>query len=489
MLACRAVNIQTQALRPAGALDAHPAEVITCQSEGDLSQVLARATREQRRVTMIGGQRSFGEQFLPVAGGLGIDVSRLETGARIVEHLDTGRLLVRVGGGTTFEQLHAHFPGHRVRFVPTSDRVTIAGALAACTHSAAGYFATAVRAFRLLLSSGEVLDCSAAASGLARELFDVVPGSFGALGVTTFIDLELDPIAPQQALGVHARYAAPRLDEGFFAALDAAKDDPRFDEGMGGVIYGNRGRTLVLADERLPVDHAQPEHLRALLTDDNLEEQAFTHGLANRFPRIAESTVTKTYPQGIERWAPWYGFQFYQRGYDRSYEILGRRGLKYSLARLVGVDRRVPVAHQSWFFPRSITRAFVEAYFKVLDAFPGSEKQGEQQDIVLLDPCPFPAHSLGRTQQGVGVLTSSYSLASLSPDQRARIFTFFKQVSHTLYEQLPAVRISLCKQVHCDRDVLRRMHRGWADLMQHYKSQVDPRGVLTSRHLEMLLDR
>jgi hypothetical protein len=383
--------------------------------------------------------------------------------------------------------LHALFPRHRVRCVPTSDRVTVAGALAACVHSAGGYFADSVRAFTLLTVQGATLECSAEARGLARELFDVVPGSFGALGVTTFVDLVLEPIAPEQRLGVHAEYAASELDDGFFAALDALKDDPRFDEGLGGVIYGNRGRALILADRRLEPGHRADKKLQALLTDDDLETHAFTQGLANRFPRIAEATVTKAYPQGIVRWAPWYGFQFYQRGYDRAHEVLSRKGWKYSLARLLGVDARVPVAHQAWFFPRHLTRNVMKVYFRVLDQFPGVEQQVEQQDIVLLGPCRYPAHSIGRTEGDVGVLTSSYSLAALPPPRRASIVRFFARVTKELHEHIPEARVSLCKQVHCDRALLRSMHRPWIELVGGLKAQTDPEQLLTSRHLQALL--
>jgi hypothetical protein len=487
MLAWRPVKAQTQRLRPPGALEEHAVPVVTCTRETDLRELFAQASRDRQRLTLIGGRRSFGEHFLPTEASLGVDVSALERGAVVKETLDDGRLLVRAGGGTRFEDLHAAFPHHRVRCVPTSDRITVAGALAACAHSAGGYFADSVRAFTLLTVEGATIECSAKAQGLAGELFDVVPGSFGGLGVTTFLDLVLEPIEPDQRLGVHAEYAASELDDGFFAALDALKDDPRFDEGLGGVIYGNRGRTLILADRRLEPGHGGDKKLQALLTDDDLETHAFTQGLANRFPRIAEATVTRAYPRGIVRWAPWYGFQFYQRGYDRAHEVLSRKGLKYSIARLLGVDARVPVAHQAWFFPRQLTRKVLNLYFRVLDQFPGLEEQVEQQDIVLLGPCPYPAHTMGRTEGDVGVLTSSYSLAALPAARRASIVRFFARVTEELHAKIPEARVSLCKQVHCDRELLRNMHRSWIDVVGRLKAQTDPNHLLTSRHLQALL--
>lgn len=487
MLACRPVETQTQRLRPSGALHEQAAQVVSCTRQAELEELFAEARRERRRLTLIGGRRSFGGHFLPTDASVGVDISALERGAVVKQSFADGRVLARVGGGTRFEDLHAAFPRHRVRCVPTSDRITVAGALAACAHSSAGYFADSVKAFTLLTVQGEAIECSADAQGRGRPLFDVVPGSFGALGVTTFLDILLEPIEAEQLFGVHAEYAAPQLEDGFFAALDAVKDDPRFDEGLGGVIYGNRGRTLILADARLAPGYAAEKNRQALLTDDDVEGHAFSQGLANRFPRFAEATVSKTYPRGIVRWAPWYGFQFYQRGYDRAPEVLGGKGLKSALARLLGVDARVPVAHQGWFFPRSLTRQVMDVYFEVLDDFPGIEKQVEQQDIVLLGPCPYPAHSLGRTESDVGVLTSSYSLATLPPARQATIIQFFARVSQQLYAKLPQTRVSLCKQVHCDRELLRSMHRPWLDLILPLKAELDPKQLLTSRHLELLL--
>jgi FAD/FMN-containing dehydrogenase len=370
--------------------------------------------------------------------------------------------------------------------VPTSDQITLAGALAACVHSSGGYFADSVRAFRFLEVGGAAHECSVDAEGIAKELYWAVPGSFGALGITTHLELRLEPIHPEQLIGVHSRYAGPSSDDRFFQSLEATRDDPTFAEGVGAVIYGSLGHAIVLGDERLPLGHQRNKH-QAPLTDEDLEEHAFTQGLANRFPRIAESKVSESYPNGMMRWAPWYGFQFYQRGYDKAYEVLGRSGMKYKLARLAGVDRRVPVVHQAWFFPRSELRKFVRTYFDVLSDYPGIEKQVEQQDIVLLAPSKWPAHSLGATDGDVGVFTASYSVAALTDDKRERIVEFFRKVSDRLLVDLPTARVSLCKQVHCPNETVRRMHAPWIELIGALKARVDPKGVLTSRHIRMLL--
>src|SRR6186713_820309 len=103
MLACRAVKPQTTTLRPPGALSEQTAQVVVCTKEPELLEVFAQAVEQGTRLTLIGGQRSFGEQFLPIASGLGVDISRLERGARVQQEFEDGRLLVRAGGGTRFE--------------------------------------------------------------------------------------------------------------------------------------------------------------------------------------------------------------------------------------------------------------------------------------------------------------------------------------------------------------------------------------------------
>lgn len=486
MLAWRAVEPQMRRLVPPGGLFDEQLPVIECTDEDALARTFAWARRSGRRLTLMGSARSFGHQFHPGRDGVVVDISKLGRGARIVASNADGSVWVRAGGGTRFRDLKDLLPGYRCLYPPTSDTVTFAGALAACTHSSSGYFADEVRAFRLLAPSGTTYDCSAGAEGLARELFHAVPGAFGALGVTTDIELRMHPIAEEQLFAVHSLYAGPSGDGRYLDLLADARDNPRFREGAGAVVYGNRGHAIVLGDEVLPLDH-QPDKKQALLTDDDIEHHAFTQGLANRFPRIAETTVSKTYPQGIMRWAPWYGFHFFHRGFDRSFDVLGKKGIKTKLACWAGVDRRLPVYHQSWFYPRAAQKDFVDLYFSVLDQYPGIEKRVEQQDLVLLPPCQWPAHSMGKFADPVGIMTASYSIATLKGEERERISRFFSQVSREGFEKIRNCRVSLCKQIHCEPDVLYDMHASWRQLVGPLREKTDPDAVLGSRHLDALL--
>ena len=64
---------------------------------------------------------------------------------------------------------------------------------------------------------------------------------------------------------------------------------------------------------------------------------------------------------------------------------------------------------------------------------------------------------------------------------------FFARVTEELHAKIPEARVSLCKQVHCDPELLRNTHRSWIDVVGRLKAQTDPNHLLTSRHLQALL--
>jgi FAD/FMN-containing dehydrogenase len=476
--------MQSRELRVLGGLYESRAPVVLANSRGEVQSAFEHAAQAGQRVTVAGAKRSFGEHYLPPDGGVVLDVAELDRGATLLSEEDDGSLWVRAGGGTTFRDLRRLFPEHRTYCPPTADRISLAGALATCTHNSAGYFADSVRAFSLICPSGVTHHCSRDAAGLPGKLFEHVPGSLGALGVTTDIELRLSPIARDQQVLVHAVYAG-RSDSGaYLGYLEQVADDPRYSEGAGAVVYGNRGHAIVFGDELLAPGqrHRGP---RALLTDEAIGQQALTQTLVNRLPRLAEWIVSRAYRQGIARWAPWYGFQFYQRSFDEAHLRMAKRGLGARILRLFGVRDRMPVCHMSWFFPRAELRAFASAYFDMLGRYPGLEHWGEQQDFVLLGPSQWPCHSMGRTSAGVGVFTASFGVERDGESQR-RTVEFFREFTAVCVRSIPGTRVSLCKQIHANTADLRSMHADFVQAVRALRLEVDPKGILTSRLLQSL---
>jgi FAD/FMN-containing dehydrogenase len=439
------------------------------------------ASEDGRTFSLAGGQRSFGVQYLPAAGGVVLDVGELERGAEELERASDGSVWIRAGGGTRFSDLKRLFPKHRTYCPPTTDTITLAGALAACTHSSGGYFADSVRTFRLECPNGATYVCHRDAPGLPGELFRHAVGAFGALGVVTDIELRLTPIAPDQQIAVNAVYAGPSDTSACFDALERVADGPRFAEGNGLAIYGIRGHAIVFGDELLPAD-ARRSGPRALLTGEDLTAQIWSQAFAYRFPKFAEWMVTRTYRQGASLLAPWYGFQFFQRSYDAVHRVMATRSALAGALRLFGVPDGLPVCHTAWFFPAENLRAFVRGYFEILKRHPALVERIEQQDIVLLGPCAWPCHSMGETAGKIGVFSASFSIRRGERSQ-LEAEEFARAVTREAREFSPGTRASLCKQLHAEPGLLRDMHREYVARLDHYRAIVDPKRVLSSRFL------
>jgi hypothetical protein len=474
----------TERLEVIGGLYEATAEVIAARNKAEVFAAFREARDQGFRLTLAGARRSFGEQYLPPSGAKVLDASELEHSATVIETEPDGSIWVRASGSITLRELGVAFPGHRVSCPPTTDTITIAGALSACTHNSASYFAEAVRAFVVLTPRGDELYCRADGSPLERELFEHGPGSFGAFGVITDIELRLRPHDPNRWILVHSLFAGPSRDGSYLDRMEEAADNPRFGEGAGAVVYGNRGHAIVFADELLPPGE-RPRAPQALLTGEDITWQAMTQSIVQRFPRLAEWIVSKAYPQGIARFAPLHGFLYFQRGFDEAHRRMSKGGASKALLRAFGARNRLPIRHTAWFFPRAELRAFMEGYFSILDRYPGIEAVAEQQDLVLLGASRFPCHTMGRTQEPIGALTASFAVDQDGPIEK-RVREFFLEVTTRCPEFSPGARVSLCKQIHADEATLRGMHVDFASAVQRLRAEVDPDKILTSRMLTAL---
>lgn len=171
------------------------AEVATPATLPELQQVVARAAREGRAISISGGRHAMGGQQF-AAGALHVDMSRLD---RIVS-LDRERGVVTVEAGMRWpaliDALLAMQPGDPqpwtiVQKQTGADDLSIGGALAANIHGRGltlPPFVADVEGFRLLRADGTVIPVSRESN---RELFDLVAGGYGLFGVVTTVDLRL----------------------------------------------------------------------------------------------------------------------------------------------------------------------------------------------------------------------------------------------------------------------------------------------------------
>ncbi len=474
---------RTDALRSAGGLYATEKVVHYPKAPEELASLFEDARRRGIGLTLLGSRRSFGEQFIPPEGAEGVSLSRFGGQVALLEPTPDGKLWVRAPGAITFRELCHAVPGYLPHHPPTGDRISLGGALAACTHDAVGYFADYVRAFTLLSPDGSLHRCSRSAQGLERELFHVVVGSFGALGAILDIEICLRQLLPGEYAEINVLERCPTRGYRALERLEACYQVGLYPLGRGLFFFGRR-RTSVLLGDRVRVGEPGKSVRELLLTDDRTERNIVAQALANRLPGVVHRLQPLVFEPGRQFRATPYGFSFYQRSYDRAQGYLASGRTVPRLLGLFGVNPWLGVCHQTFVMPVSARRAFMDLYFAVFDDFPELESRLEQQDVIRLPPCAWPLHGAAGLAEGCFLLTSSFSVRrGGATEQRAR--AFLSEVSRRAYDEL-GVRVLLLKQAHCDDDLLRDMHRGFIERLGAMKRRLDPNGTLRSTLLGRL---
>jgi hypothetical protein len=330
---------------------------------------------------------------------------------------------------------------------------------------------------------GTLHRCHANAVGIAGELFRLIPGSFGALGAILSLELRLRAVPNEQRAEINVLERCSMDGHPALERLETLFQSGEYALGRGlfffgrrrcSVLFGDRLRTLD-SDERLP---------QLLLTDDATTRNIVAQALANRFPRVAHRLQPWILKPGRRFQARLYGFSFYQRSFDRAFGFLSSSDPLASLLREIGVDPKLPVCHQSFVVPVQSRREFLDLYFAVFDAFPDLEARLEQQDMIRLPNCRHPLHASYDLSDGCYIFTASFSVRAQNPElERCR--QFLSTISEQAYDRL-GVTVLLLKQAHCSTELLRRMHGAFISRLNALKTQVDPRGSLTSRLLDRL---
>lgn len=455
------------------------------RSPEELAEVFTDAGRRGVRLTLVGGRRSFGEHFLPPVGAEAVDTTGLGGTTRVLESDDAG-LWVHAPGSTTFEQLARQFPDCFPRDPPTGDRITLAGALSACSHSSAGYFADGVRAFTLMTPDGRCHRCAPGASGLGRELFGHVPGSFGALGAVLDLELRLWRFPSTQRAEVTVLGSSgPGELEALVDHLEAASQSGAYPLGRGIFLVGRKGRGFLLGDRLVVPSPGQTVHALPL-ANDALALNIYLQGLAHRFPGPVQRLMPRTFPVGRRFHAGLYAFLYFQQSYDRAHDLLASDAAPARLLRALGVDPHLTVCHTTFAIPARAIHPFLKLYLERFEAFAEIEGRLEQQDLIRLPECRWPLHGTYGMDGGAYLLSPSFSVRR-GTKMEARVRSFLAEVGQRAFAA-SGVKVLLLKQAHLEPTALARMHASFTEALGKVRAEVDPEGRLGSRLLDRVLD-
>lgn len=157
-------------------------------------EVVATLSKHRGWVSVAGGRFSMGGQT-SADQAVQLDTDALNR----VLWLDVERKVVRVQAGMRWRALQDHLDPHdlSVKVMQSFSNFSVGGSVSVNCHGryvGAGSIASSVRALQLVLSSGEVLECSRTEN---PDLFAGVLGGYGLLGIVTEVELDL---APNQAM-------------------------------------------------------------------------------------------------------------------------------------------------------------------------------------------------------------------------------------------------------------------------------------------------
>ena len=194
----------------AGNESANPIKVHRPQCESDIVAVVGYATALKQRVKVVGSGHSF--TAIAVAPDHLVEMTRYNK----VVGLDADRMEVTVESGIVISDLNEYLDvaGFAMPNLGDVTYQTISGALSTSTHGTGSLrtgLAAQVMAFRLVVASGEVLQCSANEN---VEFFHSGRVGLGALGILSTLTLRIVP-----AFRLHAIEEPMRVDA-LLAKLD-----------------------------------------------------------------------------------------------------------------------------------------------------------------------------------------------------------------------------------------------------------------------------
>jgi L-gulonolactone oxidase len=249
------------------------------RDEAEVVDVLGAARQQGLRVKPVGAGHSF--TGAAITDGVQLRLGHLSG----ITSVDSTRGEVTVRAGTPLHVLNEELArfGHALPNLGDIDRQSLAGATATGTHGTGlrlPGLTAGIRALRIVLADGTVVDCSRAKE---PELFQAARLGLGAIGVVTELTLAVVPAFLLRAV------ERPEPLDGLLERLDAEVEGNDHFEFY---WFPHTARTLTKRNNTVaPGTPKEPlPRWRARLDDDLLSNRVFewTNRLTNRLPRTTK---------------------------------------------------------------------------------------------------------------------------------------------------------------------------------------------------------
>lgn len=532
----------------------HISGVVSVCSLKDLGTVMAHHARWTEmgfnlfQLTTVGSQMSFGQQSLPpvqfgVMRQLQLDLRSMNA-VRVVSVSDD-RVRVWAEGGVTWEHLineASRISGKQlVPFdTPSSDKISVAGALASNTFSRTsefqeGFSSSHFHSFDLMTPKKHLRCAPDSEDKEETECFALIPGALGAAGVIVAVELDLKVIDSdtvvhtrvfEHAHGVNniaERFLSLAIDnrqnkewdQGFYAIVHEEKDGPY------GIFMGSKtGRkTEVYRPYIMPHDwlggaemvstYAECQLYEASEYDCSRGMELYDHDLGYKSSLIQLSRRTTPYminktvrnlfwdvgvdpgfefsvSDWVKKFKLFEGAKFTNDFYDYTYYHNG-----YWEAHGGTVKEELPNMHQAWVMDVSVLDDFMEQVNHLLRHNVEYEKY-VLANIILEDITPVPDNHRPMfptsNQKGHGIKVVYQITVTLDDGKDLELTRFSTAFYRELSKKVQAyASVYLLKEAHVSDQILRKQYAEGISRVRAFCEKFDPDRLFNSALWERLM--
>lgn len=497
------------------------------------------------QLTTVGSQMSFGQQALPpVQKGrvrqLQFDLHNMNV-VRVVETSDD-RVRVWAEGGVTWEHLlreASEQSGKKlVPFdTPSSDKISVAGALASNTFSRTsefqeGFSSSHFHSFELMTPI-KYLRCAPDSEDEAeRECFELIPGAMGIAGVIVAVELDLKVIDPGtvvhtrvlehasgagniaerfQALAAENR-ESKEWDQGFYAILHEERDGPYAifmgsKTGRKTGVYKQPFMTYAIISGGDSAGHVECQLYEASEYDCTRGMEIYNHDLGQKSAliKLARSTTpyminkqVKMYlggfspdiefslPDWVKKYKLFEGARFTNDFYDYTYYHNG-----YWEAHGGAVKEELPNMHQAWIMDAGSLEKFMTMVNGLLRENPEYKKY-VLGNIILEDITPVPDNYRpmfpATGGKGVGINVVYQITVALDdgndPELVSASTAFYEELSKRVKDYAP---VYILKEAHVPDSILHEQYANGLLKVKSFCKRFDPYRLFSSALWERLL--
>ena len=421
----------------AGNQHASPIAIHRPKTEEEIASVVRHASERGERVKAFGSGHSF--TAIAVSDSHLLDLSDY---GRVLE-VDQERGLVTVQAGIKLTQLCAELYARGLAMEDMGDVAyqSIAGATSTGTHGTGATFGcipTQIRAMRLVVGDGSVLQCSADEN---PEVFKAARVGIGALGIVSTITLQCSP-----AFNLHALEQAKPLDE-VMRDLDSYVDGNEHFEffwqpGARNAFTKRNNRTTA------------PE--QALTKWQNFRDDVLIGDIAaNSLVKL--DRLSPAASRWLRRQLPATGREDYV---DRSYRVFTS-------------ERRVKFLEMEYFIPREAAQDAMQSFRDFLGRTGIAPSMAIEMRFTAADDIPLSMSS--------GRETCSFAIHVRAHEGYQQYF----EGVETLMREFDG-RPHWGKLHFQTRETLRPLYPQW-DEFQEIRARLDPKGCFANPYLDRVL--